>query len=147
MPGAPFDGKRAAHKPLPQCKAFLICEEVGINSMTGQFNLYNVVNSLPFQVFPAASRPLVAFLQLYDGIGQYEVSVELRDLADERSVAAGIFGHLDFPERLVKMELAIPIDSMRLPHPGRYEIAVLLDGQELAMQFIDAEVANDDETR
>ncbi|MGH7135009.1 MAG: DUF6941 family protein [Pirellulales bacterium] len=135
------------HKPLPQCKAFLICEGVGINNSTGQFNLYNLVNSLTFVQFPAAARPLVAFLQLYDGIGRYEVSVELRDLADESSVAAGIFGHLDFPERLVKMELAVPIDSMRLPHLGRYEIAVLLDGQELATQFIDAEVADDDKTR
>ena len=147
MPDAPFDGQRAAHKPLPQCKAFLICEGVGLNSMTGQFNLYGVVNALSFPKFPAAARPLVAFLQLYDGIGRYELGVELRDLADESSVAAGIFGDLDFPERLAKMEVGVPIDSMRLPRPGRYEIAVLLDGQELATQFINAEAANDTETR
>jgi hypothetical protein len=44
--------------------------------------------------------------------------------------------------RLVKMELALPIKSLRLPRPGRYELALLFDGQELATQLIDAEVAN-----
>lgn len=57
-------------------------------------------------------------------------------------MAAEISSDLDFPERLVKMELVLPIDSMRLRRPGRYEIAILLDGGELATQFIDAEVGN-----
>jgi hypothetical protein len=42
---------------------------------------------------------------------------------------AEIFSHLEFPERLVKMELAVPIDCMRLPRAGRYEIAILFDGR------------------
>lgn len=58
-------------------------------------------------------------------------------------MASGMFGHLEFPERFVKIELALPIDSMRLPSAGRYELAVLLVAAELATQFIDAEVAKD----
>lgn len=142
MPDSTFDGKRAPHKPLPQCKAFLICERVGIDVATGQFNLYNVVNSLASPRFPADVPPLVAFLQLYDGIGRYELSMELRNLADDTGFAAGVFGNLDFPERLAKMEVGLPIESMRLPNAGRYEIAILLDGRELATQFIDAEATN-----
>ena len=146
MPDAPFDGKGAARKPLPQCKAFLICEEAEVDDITGQFNLYRLVDSLRFPVLPAEVPPLVVFLQLYDGIGRYELSAELRDLARGISVAAEAFTSLDFPARLAKMDLALPIASLRLPGPGRYEIAVLLDGQELATQFIDAEVADDGET-
>ena len=142
MPDATFDGKGAAHKPLPQCKAFLVCEGIGINDLTGQFNLYNLVNSLVFAQFPAEAPPLFVFLQLYDGIGRYELSAELRDLPGGRAVAAEAFTTVDFPERLVKMEVALPIHSLRLPYPGRYEIALLLNGRELATQFIDAEVAN-----
>lgn len=147
MRDATGDGKQAAHKPLPQCKAFLICEEAEVDDVTGQFSLYRLVNGLSFSDFPAASPPLAVFLQLYDGIGRYHLSIELRNLADESSVAAEIFSHLDFPERLAKMELVVPLESIRLPRPGRYELAVLFDGYELATQFIDAEVANDDETR
>lgn len=73
--------------------------------------------------------PLAAFLQLYDGIGRYELSIELRNLAEESSVAEKV-SHLDFPERPVKMDLVLPLDSMRLPRPGRYEIAILLGPTE-----------------
>jgi hypothetical protein len=136
-----------AHKPLPQCKAFLICEEAEVDDISGQFSLHRLVNWLSFSGFPADSPPLMVFLQLYDGIGRYHLSMELRNLADDSSVAAEIFSHLDFPERLAKMELVLPIESMRFPSAGRYELAILFDGQELATQFIDAEVENDDETR
>lgn len=146
MPDSPLDRRNAARKPLPHCKAFLICEEVGIDELTGRFNLYRLLNSLRFLDFPAQIPPLAMFLQLYDGIGQYGLSVELRNLSDDTSVTAEIFSDVEFPERLVNMELVVPIDLMRLPHSGRYEIAILLDGQELATQFIDAEVANDEET-
>jgi hypothetical protein len=147
MSDSPFDGKNAAPKPLPQCKAFLICEEAEIDDITGQFNLYNVVNWLSLPDFPGETPPLASYLQLYDGIGRYDLSIELRNLADDTSVTAENFSYLDFPERLAKMELVLPIDSVRLPRPGRYELAILFDGQELATQFIDAEVSNDSETR
>ena len=147
MPDSPFDGKRPPHKPLPQCKAILICREAEFDDPTGEFDLYGLVNTLRFSAFPAQVPPLAIFLQLYDGIGRYELSVELRNLVDGDSVAAGAFGHLEFPERLVKMELAVPIDCMRLPRSGRYEIAILFDGRELATQFIEIEAENGDETR
>lgn len=113
-----------------------------MDAVTGQFNLHRIVNFLSFQQFPAESPPLAAYFQLYDGIGQYDLSMELRDLAGDTSVAAEIFSHLDFPERLVKMELVLPIDSLRLPRVGRYQIAILFDGREVATQFIDAEDDN-----
>lgn len=146
MPDAPFDRSRATHKPLPQCKAFLICEEFGFDEITGKFDLYGLVNSLSYAEFPAGAPPLVVYLQLYDGIGGYELNVELRNLADDSTVTAEIFSQLEFPERLVKMELVLPIESIGLPRPGRYEIAILFDGRELATQFIDAEVENGEET-
>lgn len=137
----------SAYKPLPHCKALLICRETEFDETAGEFDLYGLVNTLKFPEFPAQAPPLALFLQLYDGIGRYELSIELRNLADESRVAAGLFGHLEFPERLVKMELAVPVDRMRVPQPGRYEIAILFDGRELATQFIDIEAEDDDETR
>ncbi|HEX7379104.1 MAG TPA: hypothetical protein VF278_18420 [Pirellulales bacterium] len=97
MPDSPFDGTRATHKPLPQCKASLICREAEFDDPSGEFDLYGLVNTLRFSEFPAQVPPLALFLQLYDGIGRYELSVELRSLADGDSVAAGSFGHLKFP--------------------------------------------------
>lgn len=142
MPDPSFDGKRAPYKPLPQCRAFLICEEAEVDDVTDRFSLFQIVNELNFPSFPAQAPPLSVFLQLYDGMGRYDLSVELRNLADDTHVTAEFFSELEFPERLVKMELVIPIDSMRLPAAGRYEIAIFVDGSELATQFIDVEVAD-----
>lgn len=147
MPDSPIDGNRATQKPLPQCKAFLICKKVGVDDATGEFSLSKIINTLESPAFPAEAGPFAIFLQLYDGIGTYDLSVELRDLVDDISVAVASLTKLDFPEPLVKMELALPITSLRLPHPGPYEIAVLFDGREVATQFIDAEVSDGSETR
>lgn len=95
-------------------------------------------------VFPAPSRPFVVFLQLYDGIGRYHVNMEVNGLDDDTSVARAALPDLDFPERLAKIDMMIPVDSILLPRPGRYELIVLLDGKELARQHFDAET--DDET-
>ncbi len=112
-----------AKKPVPQCKAFLICKKVGVDDATGEFSLSKIINTLEFPAFAAEAGPFAIFLQLYDGIGRYALSVELRDLAGDISVAAANLTDLDFPERLVKMALALPIPSLWLPHPGRYEIS------------------------
>jgi hypothetical protein len=146
MPDEPPDRKTTARKPLPQCKAFLTCEDVEVDDVTGQFDLSRLVNLLRFPQFPAYVPPSVAFLELYDGIGRYELSAQLRDLAGGTSVAAEAFTTVDFPERLVKMDLALPIAFLRLPRAARYEIAVSLDARELATQLIDAEVADDRQT-
>src|SRR5487761_1493236 len=130
------------HKPLPQCKAFLLCEGIAEDAVTGQLSLNKIIEILRFPAFPAQSVSFAVFVQLYDGIGPYQLAVDLRDLSESTSMAATLSSSLDFPERLVKMDIILPIDSLRLPHAGRYEFAVLLDGEELATQPIDAELEN-----
>jgi hypothetical protein len=133
------------HKPLPQCKAFLLCEGIAEDNVTGQLSLNKLIEVLRFPAFPAESVPFAVFVQLYDGIGRYQFAIELRDLSENTSTAATMSSSLDFPQRLVKMDIILPVDSLRLPHAGRYEFAVLLDGEELATQPIDAEFENGEE--
>jgi hypothetical protein len=140
------DPNNKRHKPLPQCKAFLLCEGITEDEVTGQLCLNKLIETLRFPFFAAKSLPLIVFVQLYDGIGRYQLAVELRDLSDNTSTAATMPSSLDFPQRLVKMDVILPIDSLRLPHPGRYEFGVLLDGEEVATQSIDAELQNAEET-
>ena len=132
----------ARQKPLPQCKAFLLCEGVDEDDVTAQLSLSKLIEDFQFPAFPADSAPFVAFMQLYDGIGRYRLAVELRDLSDNTSMAITVSSSLDFPQRLVKMDVILPVDSLRLPRSGRYEFAVLVDGEEVASQPFDAELFN-----
>lgn len=134
---------RNANKPLPHCRAILLCEDVGEDEATGAISLINLIEHFKTDTFPAQTRPFMLFLQLYDGIGRYGVCIEARALDDDTSVARATLSDVDFPERLAKIEMMVPVDSVLLPRPGRYELALLLDGQELAKQHFDAETDDD----
>jgi uncharacterized protein DUF6941 len=127
-------------KPLPQCKALLLCEAISEDATTGQLSLHKLIEIIQFRAFPAESPPLAIFVQLYDGIGRYQLAVEIRDLAENTSMSVAAFSSLEFPERLAKMDIVLPVEFLRLPRAGRYEFALLLDGEELATQSIDADL-------
>lgn len=136
---------RSANKPLPHCRAILICERVADDPATGELTLHKLIECFRMPAFPAASPSFMVFVQLYDGIGRYRVSMALNALDDDTSVARATLPDVDFPDRLAKMEMIIPVDSVFLPRPGRYELIVLLEGQELARQHFDAETDDDAE--
>jgi hypothetical protein len=140
MPEQP-NNKHGQAKPLPQCKAFLLCEEVYDDERSGRCSLLNLIEVMPISNFPGDSAAFMIFLQLYDGIGRYQLRIELHDVSDSMRVATALFT-LNFTERLAKMDIALPVDTLRLPRPGRYELMVMLDGRELATQVFEAEVEN-----
>lgn len=113
-----------------------------MDDQSGLHCLHNLIELVEVPSFPGASAPLVIFLQLYDGIGKYRLSVELHDRTSSAREVTAFLTSLDFPERFAKMDVILPVDSLRLPHSGRYEVVILLDGQELATQVFDAEVTN-----
>lgn len=141
-----LNSETSKHKPLPQCKAFLLCEDITQDEVTGKLTLHELIEGLTFPEFPADSIPFAIFVQLYDGIGRYQLAVEVRDLADNTSMRVAPFSDLEFPERLAKMDVVLPVRFLRLPRSGRYEFAVFLDGDELATQPIIAELEDDEET-
>lgn len=132
-------------KPLPHCKALLICEKVSVSQITGAVSLHNIVERFRLRVFPGRSNRFTIFLQVYDGIGRYSMVVGFNDLADDSTIAEIKFDDLDFPDRLAKIDITIPLDFVQLPRPGRYELVIFVDGQPLARQHFDAEADDGDE--
>jgi hypothetical protein len=127
-------------KPLPHCQALLLCKQVVQDDETLAISLFNLIESFSQQTSPGPTPPFVVFLQLYDGIGRYKLSMEANALGDDARVARATIGDVDFPERLAKMDIAIPVDSIFVPRPGRFELVVFVDGQELARQYFSVEV-------
>lgn len=133
-------GLRSAGRPLPHCKAMLLCEKVTESQISGKITLHNLIDKFAIRSFPGRSTRFVIFLQAYDGIGRYRIKVEINNLADGSTIAQGELDDLDFRARLVTIELMAPYEFVNLPRPGRYEVVVLLDGQPFAQQHFDAEV-------
>lgn len=129
-------------KPLPHCKALLLCEKVTQSQLTGKVTLHNLIEGFQSRIFPGRSTPFAIFLQVYDGIGRYTVSTEITDLSDGSIVGRTALQDLYFSDRLTRIQLVIPVDSVWLPRPGRYEMVVFVEGQPLASQHFQAEVEN-----
>ncbi len=131
MNAATGDTSRSG-KPPPHCKALLLCRKTSEDATTGELTLHHLVETLYCTGFPGRAWPFNVFAQLYDGIGGYELEVRVHDLVDGAIIAHGTLRNLEFPERLAKMDLVVPIQSMHLPHPGRYELVIFANGHELA---------------
>lgn len=129
-------------KPLPHCKALLLCEKVTESLITGKVTLHNLIERFEVAAFPARSTRFTIFLEVYDGIGRYEMEVEVNDLRDGSAVAAIELDDLDFPDRLTRIQVTAPVDFVPLQKPGRFELVVLVGGQPLASQYFAAEVDN-----
>ncbi len=127
-------------KPLPHCKALLLCEKVTESLITGKVTLHNLIERFGSRIFPGRSTQFVAFLQVYDGIGRYALSLEVNDLTDGSTIAETRLPDLNFPDRLAKIQVMAPFEFVPLPRPSRYELVVLIDGHPLASQHFDAEV-------
>lgn len=136
---------QSANKPRPHCRAILLCEKVSENPGSGAISLHEIIETLRMAAVPGPSSPFVVFLQLYDGIGRYRMSMEINALDDDTSIARAALADLHFPERLANIDVAIPVDFVYLPRPGRYELIVFVDGQELARQYFNAGTENDTE--
>lgn len=127
-------GGRKAEKPLPKCKAIILAEKVIIEHGTEIISLIGIIPGFWVVAFPGPTREMFAFLYLVDGIGEYEITVEVRD-RQEDTVIARIEGlTADFSEKLEPKHLIIQIPELMIQHQGKYDVVVLANGQEIDRQ-------------
>ncbi len=130
--------KKPKKKPPPKCKAILLCDQILIDSLTGKLSIIGIFENFFVTAFPAATAPFTAFLQMTDGVGQYNVTVEVYDLQEDAILGAAQGPVIDFAERTVKLNFFIPVPPLPLTHLGRYDFIVMADGQEIDRQQFEA---------
>jgi hypothetical protein len=125
-------------KPPPKCKAILICDQVIVDALSRKHSVIGVFETFFAPGFPGLTPSFFAFVQMVDGIGTYQLTIEVHDL-DENSVIArmGVFP-IEFPERVNKANFVCNILPFPLPHAGVYDLVVLADGQEIDRQKFEA---------
>jgi hypothetical protein len=96
-------------KPPPQCKAILLCEMTIVEMGTWKTSLIGIIRVLRGMVTPGQTAPMEVFLQLVDGIGHYEITIEVHDLAEDATIAKGSGPSVFFPDPLTVRQLILPI--------------------------------------
>jgi hypothetical protein len=138
-PGKKKAGKKPGKKPPPKCKAFLLCQGTIIEQNTGNVTIINTFNAFGLSQIPGQTNAFLIFIQLTDGIGEYDAEVEIVDLQDDRTIAKAVGpAKLVFPSKLSRMNVMIPIPQLPMMHSGSYEIRVAADGQLIERQVFNA---------
>lgn len=125
-------------KPKPNCKAILLCDQVIVDSMSGKTSLIGLFDRFNLRKYPVRLPPFWAFLQLVDGIGRYELGVEIRDLREGDATIARMRMPVEFPERTNRMNVQFAVGGLPLAHPGVYDFIVSADGKEIDRQRLEA---------
>ena len=121
-------------KPLPGCKAILLCDQIIVEAGTGKISVIGTFDRLYLATLPGYSTWLSLFLQLVDGIGSYALAVEIHHLTENLVLARVDQGEVQFQERPVRLNLEILIPPLSLEHPGAYDVVVLANEQEIDRQ-------------
>jgi hypothetical protein len=126
--------REASDRPVPVCKAILLCEQVFVDHMTRKKILVGIIHRLRLGSFPGPAPAFTVFLQLTDGIGKYRITIEIRDLNGDAVIARGGGPEIEFRDRFSRLEILIPLSGLPLPHPGPYDFIVFADGNEIDRQ-------------
>lgn len=126
--------KKKGERPPPSCKAIIIAAKTIIEEGTGLISIIGVFDGFTFKEFPGKTREAELYLQLVDGVGEYEITVEVQDLQQNIVIARATGITVGFPERLQRRTLIIPMPLLTLQHPGAYDVVVFANGQEIDRQ-------------
>ncbi len=123
-------------RPLPRCKAILACETIVVDETSHRPSLIGVVDAFEIASFPGRSLPFRVFVQLAEGIGKYDVSVEFHDRLNDEIALKTSPVTVEFFDRLDRVYLNVEIAALTLPEPNTYDIVLLADGEEVERQRV-----------
>jgi hypothetical protein len=121
----------AQKPPPPLAQSFLICREIFQDRQSGEYMLLSPFNSMTLPGFPAMFR-LSLFIQLTGCHGTYQIKLRMQDQGDD------VCAECEGPQALVQndplhfMQICWRDIVVQFPHPGRYELILLANSEEVA---------------
>jgi hypothetical protein len=112
---------------------FVACNEIFHDQRTGQAILVGPISHLALTQFPTHVR-LSFFAELIGGHGHYQPRLVLRDDADEVVWGWSSVNPIHYPNPLFPHQVTFFDLKMAVPHLGRYSLAFLLNGEEVAQR-------------
>jgi hypothetical protein len=118
-------------KPLPVCKAILLCDEVRHDPEFGKFSIIGILTGFVLPAFPGWMTPFCVYLFLVDIMGEYAITTQIWDLRDNEEIARSPDLRIGRPGELSRQELWFPVKGVYLDHPGAYDLIVFADEREI----------------
>ena len=132
-------------KPLPRCKAILLCERAIVEEGTRKTSLIGIFHSFNVASFPSRTAGFALFLELVGGLGSYDLRIELHDLNEGEVVARTPSKTVTFTDRIAARKLIFPLRGIHIGHAGAYDLVVLAGSEEIDRQRFTVHGPREDE--
>ncbi len=112
----------------PSIHAFLVCDTIIIDSLTGKKSIIGAFTHLWAKTFPCQHPQVGVYFSLSDAEGQYAFDIQLIYLDQDQMVGKGTLPPLDIRNRLTTHDFGVNIPYLVFPGPGKYEFRLYANG-------------------
>ncbi|GJL50577.1 MAG: hypothetical protein NPIRA01_18040 [Nitrospirales bacterium] len=113
----------------PSVQAFLVCDTIIIDSLTGKKSIIGAFTHLWAKTFPCQHPQMGVYFCLNDAEGTYQFEIELIYLDKNQTVGKGALSPIEIKSRLETHDFGLNISTIVFPGPGRYEFRLHANGQ------------------
>jgi hypothetical protein len=116
--------------PTPVCQTFLVCKQIFMDDKTQECTLVSPVHQVFAPSYPT-TMDLSFFARWSNARGPYRVELQLRDLDEVVLWRDELPQPFEAPDPLRIVPLTLRHRRVRFPRPGKFEFALLANGQEV----------------
>jgi hypothetical protein len=124
-----------ARPPLPLAQSFVVCREIFEDCRSHEFVLIGPFSALGAPAFPFTAR-LSIYAHLSCGHGNYKVTLQLRDTEESSLWEWRCPDPISLLNPLKQQRFTLYDAILEFPEPGRYDLLLLVNGEELARHAI-----------
>jgi len=112
----------------PIIHAFLVCDTIIIDSLTGKKSIIGAFTHLWAKTFPCQHPQVGVYFSLTDAEGKYSFDIQLIYLDKDQMVGKGSLPPIEIQNRLATHDFGVNIPYLVFPGPGKYEFRLYADG-------------------
>jgi hypothetical protein len=128
-------------RPTPVCKCFVLCRQIFIDPVRQDYTLVSPVHQVFSARYPITDD-LSVFARWSNAHGAYEVEVQLRNLEGDVLWRQAMDVPFKADDPLQVWIVPLHHLAVRIPGPGKYEVALLASGKEVASDTLLAHKLN-----
>ena len=112
----------------PCVQAFLVCDTIIVDQLTGKKSLIGTFTHLWAPRFPCQHPQMGVYFCFTDAEGTYEYELQLIFLDEDKVIGKASLRPITINSRLEIHDLGVNLPSLVFPGPGRYEFRLYANG-------------------
>ncbi len=118
-------------RPTPVCKCFVLCRGLFVDPARQDYTIVSPVHQVFSSRYPL-TEDFSVFARWTNAHGSYAVEVQLRNLEGDVLSSCKLDAPFEAHDPLQIWMIPLHHLPMQIPGPGKFEVALLANGQEVA---------------